>query len=105
MSEPTIDNPVNEWGVWLTVDEGRTWTLDQPSPLFAAVRVGVRQPDGSVIEDNGDGTGTHTVYDSEGNVTATEKVSGLPIPEPPVPTDADRIADLEAVIAALLEVE
>ena len=35
--------------------------------------------------DNGDGTGTRTVYDSNGNVTSTEQLSGLPIS--PLPDD------------------
>lgn len=62
--------------------------------------------DGALIErvvDNGDGTGTRTTYDADGNVTATEQLTGLPIPVPPEPTAEERIAQLEAVIAALLE--
>ena len=37
---------------------------------------------GNIIEqvtDNGDGTGTRTVYDADGNVTSTEQVTGLPV--------------------------
>ena len=48
-------------------------------------------PNGNVIErtvDNGDGTGTRTVYDVDGNETSVEQVTGLPIPEPVAePTD------------------
>ena len=49
-------------------------------------------PDGvtllSTIADNGDGTGTRTSYDADGNVTSVEQLTGLPIPEPePLPAD------------------
>ena len=38
--------------------------------------------------DNGDGTGTRTVYDENGDVTNVEQLTGLPIPEPVTePTD------------------
>ena len=56
--------------------------LIEPSALFDALRSGARQPDGSVIVDNGDGTGTRTTYDEHGQVTSTEELTGLPIPEP-----------------------
>lgn len=86
MAEPTIENSVNEFGAWSTPDEGRTWTLDAPTDLFDALRGGgVRDPDGSVTIDNGDGTGTRTTYDESGNVTGTEQVTGLPVPD--LPTD------------------
>ena len=45
---------------------------------------------GNIVEqtvDNGDGTGTRTVYDADGNVTSTEQLTGLPIPVEPLPTD------------------
>ena len=32
--------------------------------------------------DNGDGTGTRTVYDADGTVTSTEQVTGLPVESP-----------------------
>ncbi len=35
--------------------------------------------------DNGDGTGTRTTYDADGNVTSVEQLTGLPIR--PLPTD------------------
>jgi len=41
------------------------------------------------VEDNGDGTGLRTSYDSEGNVTGTEQLTGLPIPD--LPADPDLI--------------
>jgi YD repeat-containing protein len=49
--------------------------------------------------DNGDGTGTRTVYDSNGNVTSVEQLTGLPIPEPPEPTAEERLASLVAALA------
>ena len=44
--------------------------------------------DGRMVEqtvDNGDGTGTRRTFDSDGNVTSTEQLTGLPIPTPPPP--------------------
>lgn len=46
---------------------------------------------GRIIEqtvDHGDGTGTRTTYDEAGNVTATEQVTGLPLPPPPTVEEA-----------------
>ena len=43
---------------------------------------------GGLVErtvDNGDGTGTRRTFDSDGNVTSTEQLTGLPIPTPPPP--------------------
>ena len=37
----------------------------------------------------GPGTGTRTTYDADGNVTATENLTGLPIPD--LPADPDLI--------------
>lgn len=62
--------------------------------------------DGRLVEqtvDNGDGTGTRQTFDADSNVTSVEQLTGLPIPEPPEPTAEERIAQLEAIIAALLE--
>ena len=59
--------------------------------------------EGNVVErivDNGDGTGTRTTYDADGNVTSVEQLTGLPIPEPPPP---DPIAEMQATIDALLD--
>ena len=39
------------------------------------------------VVDNGDGTGTRTVYDADGNVTSTEQLTGLPVVVVPLPTD------------------
>ncbi len=51
--------------------------------------------------DNGDGTGTRTVYDADGNVTSTEQLTGLPIPEPepvdPLTTLLARLADARSL--------
>ena len=46
---------------------------------------------GRLIEltvDNGDGTGTRTVYDADGNVTSVEQLTGLPYEPRPLPVDA-----------------
>ena len=49
---------------------------------------------GNVVErvvDHGDGTATRTTYDTDGQVTGTEAVTGLPVAEPVAvpPTDAE----------------
>lgn len=54
-------------------------------------------PNGNVVErmaDNGDGTGTRTVYDEAGQVTVETALSDLPIiePDPPDPAEAIREA-------------
>jgi YD repeat-containing protein len=57
--------------------------------------------DGVMVEqtvDNGDGTGIRTTYDSDGNVTATEQLTGLPIPAEPEPTAEERLATLIAAL-------
>ena len=41
----------------------------------------------TVTVDNGDGTGTRTVYDADGNVTSTEQLTGLAVVVVPLPTD------------------
>lgn len=51
---------------------------------------------------DGDGTGTRTVYDSNGNVTSTEQLTGLPIPVPPEPTAEER---LQTLLAALTDAQ
>ena len=55
--------------------------------------------------DNGDGTGTRTVYDADGNVTSVEELTGLPIPEPPEPDPVEalqaQVAELTAALEAL----
>ena len=58
-------------------------------------------PNGNIIEqtvDNGDGTGTRQTFDSDGNVTATEQLTGLPIPVPPEPTAEERLTTLLAAL-------
>ena len=59
---------------------------------------------GTLVEqtvDNGDGTGTRTVYDADGNVTSTEQLTGLPVPEPepvdPLTTLLARLADARSL--------
>ena len=55
---------------------------------------------GNVVEqtvDNGDGTGTRTVFDADGNVTSVEQLTGLPIPEPP---ELDPVEALQAQVQA-----
>ena len=54
------------------------------------------------VEHHGDGTGTRTVYDSNGNVTSTEQLTGLPIPVPPEPTAEER---LQTLLAALTDAQ
>ena len=57
---------------------------------------------GNIVEqtvDNGDGTGTRTVYDADGNVTSTEQLTGLPIPESPEPEPVDPLTTLLARLA------
>ena len=57
-------------------------------------------PNGNIVAqtvDHGDGTGTRTTYDADGNVTSVEQLTGLPIPEPDPP---DPIAELRATVAA-----
>ena len=66
-------------------------------------------PNGNVVEqtvDNGDGTGTRTVYDGKGNVTSVEQLTGLPIPVPPEPDPVEvlqaQVQAQQATIDALL---
>jgi len=47
-------------------------------------------PNGNIVEqtvDNGDGTGTRTTYDADGNVTSVEQLTGLAVVVVPLPTD------------------
>ena len=60
---------------------------------------------GNVVErvvDHGDGTATRTLYDTDGQVTGTEQVTGLPAPDPPVVDPAAAV--LTAVQTARNEV-
>ena len=57
-------------------------------------------PTGNIVEqtvDNGDGTGTRTTYDADGNVTSVEQLTGLPIPVEPEP---DPVEVLQAQVQA-----
>jgi len=56
---------------------------------------------GNIVEqtvDNGDGTGTRTTYDADGNVASVEQLTGLPIPAEPEPTAEERLASLIAAL-------
>ena len=60
---------------------------------------------GEIVEqtiDNGDGTGTRTTFDADGNVTSVEQLTGLPIPVPPEPTAEER---LQTLLAALTDAQ
>jgi hypothetical protein len=61
-------------------------------------------PNGNIIEqvvDNGDGTGTRTLYGPDGQVTGTEALTGLPIPDPDLAPGAAIAAAAEALTAAI----
>ncbi len=60
---------------------------------------------GNIVEetvDNGDGTGTRTTFDADGNVTSVEQLTGLPIPVEPEPTAEER---LQTLLAALTDAQ
>lgn len=62
-------------------------------------------PNDNIVEqtvDHGDGTGTRTVYLSDGEVDTVEQLTGLPIPVAPEPTAEERLATL---IAALTDAQ
>jgi len=64
-------------------------------------------PNGNVIErviDNGDGTGTRTIYHPDGDVAVVVELTGLPIIPPPTPDPTERIAELESQVDALLAI-
>ena len=52
--------------------------------------------------DNGDGTGTRTVYKTDGTVDTVTQLTGLPIPVPPEPTAEER---LQTLLAALTDAQ
>lgn len=54
------------------------------------------------LVDNGDGTGVRTSYDEQGNQTSVENLAGLPIPAESEPTLEDQVAELQALLDALL---
>ena len=63
--------------------------------------------DGILIEqiiDNGDGTGTRTTFDADGNVTSVEQLTGLPIPQPPEPSSEEKLAAVTARLDKLAPV-
>ena len=52
--------------------------------------VTVHDGNGNIVEqaiDNGDGTGTRTTFDADGNVTSVEQLTGLAVVVVPLPTD------------------
>ncbi len=55
----------------------------------------------STTTDNGDGTATRTFYGPDGEVTGTEALTGLPIPDPPVADPAAVLAAVGASLAAI----
>lgn len=60
-------------------------------------------PNGNIVEqvvDNGDGTGTRTVYHPDGTVDTVEQLTGLPIPVEPEP---DPVEALQAQVQAQQE--
>jgi hypothetical protein len=57
-----------------------------------------------VVTDNDDGTGERTTYAVDGSVIATEVVEVPYKPEWVQATNEDRIAELEATVAELLEI-
>ncbi len=62
---------------------------------------------GRVLEEtinNGDGTGTRTTFDADGNVTSVEQLSGLPIPQPPEPSPEEKLAAVAARLDKLAPV-
>jgi len=63
--------------------------------------------DGRIVEqtvDNGDGTGTRTVYDDKGQVVSTEQVDGLPVVDiDPEHASDDPLAAEVARLSSLLE--
>ena len=66
------------------------------------MNLAVTHSDGSRTEQLSydDGTGLRTFYDSEGNITGTEELTGLPIVEPLSPTLEERAQELFAILAA-----
>ena len=67
----------------------------------------VHDSNGNIVEqtvDNGDGTGTRTVYDDKGTVVSTEQVDGLPVVDiDPVHASDDPLAAEVARLSSLLE--
>ena len=67
-------------------------------------------PNGNIVAqtvDHGDGTGTRTTYDADGNVTSVEQLTGLPIPVEPEPDPVEvlqaQVQAQQATIDALLD--
>lgn len=57
----------------------------------------------TVVIDNGDGTGTRTVYAPDGTVTSTEELTDLPIPEEPPPDPVDELRAQVGAQQALID--
>lgn len=58
----------------------------------------------TVVEDHGDGTGTRTTFDADGNVTSVEQLTGLPIPQTPEPSPEEKLAAVTARLDKLAPV-
>lgn len=81
------------------------------------MNVTVYGPDGiTLLEelvDNGDGTGVHTTYSTDGTIESQQTVTDLPIDAPPAPdplhqlaqaiVDATSLDDIKAAAQAILE--
>lgn len=50
------------------------------------------------LVDNGDGTGVHTVYSTDGTIESQQTVTDLPIEEPPAPDPLHQLA--QAIVDA-----
>lgn len=69
--------------------------------------ISIYTPNGDLTEravDNGDGTGTRTTFDADGNVTSVEQLSGLPILQPPEPSPEEKLAAVTARLDKLAPV-
>jgi YD repeat-containing protein len=64
--------------------------------------------DGRLVErtvNNNDGTGTHTTFDADGNVTSETALTGLPIVPPFDPLDATGALATLLVVEGVLDID
>lgn len=86
-------------------DDGTVWVLVEPSEIWATINASNSTTyDGYVITDNGNGTGTRTVYDENGEIVSTEQLTGLEIPQPPEPSPEEKLAAVTARLDKLAPV-